>query len=278
MWLSNICMISAEAPLVATAYDLSFLRYPHFFTFRQRLWHKYVGTASLLRRATRIAAISEYTKADVCERYDIDPARVVVAPPGVHPRFTAQDDASKSAVRNKYGLTRPFILYLGTLEPRKNVPGLIAAFDAASNDHDLVLAGVRGWKFQEILDRAARSPKRDRIKFLGYVREEDKPALYSAADLFVYPSFFEGFGMPPAEAMACGTPVVTGRDSSLGEVVGDAGLMVDPYDTGELSRVIDAVLEDEALRLRLRTAGPERSKRFTWERSAEIMAELFEEM
>lgn len=278
LWLPNLNFISTKAPLVVTVHDLSFERYPRFFTAKQRLWHSTLGVRSLLKRAARVAAVSEHTKADVCESFGVPVERVVVVPPGIDARFAPQSEEEKSRVRQAYGLHAPFFLFLGTIEPRKNVERLIAAYDACHSDADLVIAGGRGWLYERVMNRAARSPKRNRIKFLDYVIDADKPALYSAASAFIYPSFYEGFGIPPAEAMACGTPVIASRDSALGETVADAGLLVDPYDEGEIARAMDAVLEDTTLNARLRAAGLERAKLFTWGGSAAVLAKTFGEI
>lgn len=276
VWLPNLNFASSKKPMVVTVHDLSFVRYPRFFTPKQRLWHRLLGVRGLLRGATAIVAVSEHTKADVMECFGIPAERITVASPGVSARYAPQSPEAVAAVRTKHGLQKPFFLFLGTLEPRKNVECIIRAFNALNSDTELVIAGGKGWMHETIFETAARSNKKDRIRFLGYVDESDKPGLYTAATALVYPSFYEGFGIPPVEAMACGTPVIASRDSSLGETVSDAGVLVDPYDVLELSRAMSAMLSDEPSVARLRTAGMERAKRFTWEKSAATLASVFD--
>ncbi len=275
VYLPNLNFAATERPLVVTVHDLSFERYPRFFSAKQRLWHGLVRPRRLLRRAAFTVAVSRHTKADLVETYGVDPERVAVITPAAGPEFAPAGPGEIGRVRARYGLPREFFLYLGTLEPRKNVGGLIAAFEKIGGSAGLVIAGGQGWLYREIFDRAKRSPAADRIKFLDYVDAADQPALYSAAAALVYPSFYEGFGMPPLEAMACGTPVVASQAASLGEVVGDAGLLVDPYDSAEIADAMKAVLEEPGLARTLRARGLARAALFSWTKSAERLDGLF---
>jgi len=275
IYLPNLNFVATAKPLVATVHDLSFERYPRFFSAKQRLWHRLIRPRSLLRRAAFTVAVSEHTKTDLVESYGLDPDRIAVINPGVGPEFAPAGEAEKEQVRRKYGLDGEYFLYLGTIEPRKNVGGLIDAFDRLGGKTRLVIAGSRGWLCRDIFRQAARSPAAERIRFLDRVADGDQPALYSAAAALVYPSFYEGFGMPPLEAMACGTPVIVGHASSLGEVAGDAGLMVDPYDVGEIADAMKAVLEEPGLGRLLGGRGRQRAARFTWEESAARLDRLF---
>ncbi|MEY4745225.1 MAG: hypothetical protein RL272_1170 [Candidatus Parcubacteria bacterium] len=275
LYMPNLNFAATRLPTIVTVHDLSFVRYPQFFSAKQRLWHAAVGTASLLRRARTVVAVSKHTKADVIETFGIAEDSIVVAGPGVGPAFVPQPDAEKERVRKKLGLSRPFFLFLGAIEPRKNITGLIEAYERVDAGLDLVIAGGKGWLYEDIFRRAADSPKRGRIKFIGYVDGADKPALYAAAAALVYPSFYEGFGMPPLEAMAVGTPVVASRVSSLGEVVGDAGLLVDPRDSEDIASAMTAVMADPRLAAELGRRGRERASAHTWERSAEILERTF---
>lgn len=274
-YLPNLNFVATGLPIVVTVHDLSFVRFPRFFSSKQRLWHAAIGTASLLRRATTVVAVSEHTRRDVIETFGVPEGNVVVAGPGVGPAFAPQGDAEKDRVRKKLRLDRPYFLFLGAIEPRKNIVGLIDAYERVDADLDLVIAGGKGWLYEDVFRRAARSPKRDRIKFPGYVDDADKPALYAAAAALVYPSFYEGFGMPPLEAMAVGTPVVASHVSSLGEVVGDAGLLIDPQDAGDIAAAMTAVVADPRLVGKLRSRGFERAKRFTWDASAATLEKAF---
>lgn len=276
VYLPNLNFVATEKPAVVTVHDLSFVRYPRFFTPKQRLWHSLVGARRTLRRAAAIIAVSEHTKRDIIEIFGVPEDRVNVASPGIDPRYRPQSPEEIARVRSKHGLTAPFYLFLGSLEPRKNIEAIIAAHERSATDADLVIAGGKGWLYDGIFRRAAASKKRDRIRFLGYVADADKPGLYAAALALVYPSFYEGFGMPPAEAMAVGTPVVASRAASLSEVVADAGLLVDPYDHGELADAMDAIAREPALAALLRERGLERAKRFSWDASAAVLERVFD--
>ena len=274
LWLPNMNFVATHAPTAVTVHDLSFLRYPRFFTAKQRLWHAAIGFRGMLERTAAIIAVSSHTKDDLMDLCGVPASRISVAPPAAHARYAPADADTVARVRATYGITREYFLFLGALEPRKNVEGLIDAFDLARTDADLVIAGGNGWLCEGIYARAARSKKRDRIRFIGYVQENDKPALYTGALAFAYPSFYEGFGMPPLEAMACGTPVVASRAASLGEVVADAGLLADPYDAAEIAAAMDAAATDSGLRAMLRERGFARAKAYSWEQSAAVVAEV----
>ncbi|MEY4723542.1 MAG: hypothetical protein RLZZ324_1055 [Candidatus Parcubacteria bacterium] len=272
LWMPNLNFMSTRKPYAVTVHDLSFMRHPRFFTAKQRAWHAAVGVRGLVRGAAQVIAVSEHTKSDVMEEFGVAPERVTVVTPAAAARYAPAPEDEIARVRAAHGLgTAPYFLFLGAIEPRKNVRGLIEAYERCATDADLVIAGPRGWLCEDVFVRAARSPKRDRIRFLGAVAEADKPALYSGAIAFTYPSFYEGFGMPPLEAMACGTPVVTSRVSSLGEVVGDAGLLADPHDAQEIAAAMDAAANDRVLRTMLRERGLARARGFTWEKSAETL-------
>ena len=262
--------LSRRCKTVLIVHDLSFERYPEFFTAKKRLWHRLIGTRALCRRAAAIIAISENTKRDLVSLYRIDPHRISVVLPGISELFFSPIEPSTlEAVKKKYQLPGRYILALGNLEPRKNITTLIQAFQKMSNnDYRLVIAGGRGWKNTALYRQWQHSPVKDRIVFLGYVDAVDKPALYRQAAMFVYPSIYEGFGLPPIEAMACGTPVICSFGSSLPEAVGDAALMVDPYNIEELARMMDQLAADGALARTLVERGRKRSQQFRWQAAA----------
>ena len=170
-------------------------------------------------------------------------------------------------------MPKKFILFLGTLEPRKNVDNIIKAYDKLRKNNNfyeykLVIAGGKGWKNKNIYNAFKNSKYKNDIKFLGYVENKDKNYLYNLADLFIYPSFYEGFGLPPLEAMACGCPVITSSVSSLPEIVGSAGIMVNPHDISEISQAMNDVLSDKNLQNKLSQKGIKKAKEFNWEKSA----------
>jgi glycosyltransferase involved in cell wall biosynthesis len=275
VWLPNLNFVATDKPLAVTVHDLSFIRHPRFFSAKQRLWHRLVDAGRTLRRADAVVAVSAHTKADVIETFGIPAERIHVAHPAADARFRHQSPGEIAHVRAMHRLPERFFLYLGALEPRKNIVGIIDAFDRLSGDEELVIAGGGGWLNGDIFRRAAASPRAAKIRFLGYVDEADKPGLYAASLALVYPSFYEGFGMPPLEAMAVGTPVIASHVTSLGEVVGDAGLLVDPYVVGEIAAAMSALASEPELASTLRKRGFARAKRFTWDESAARLERIF---
>jgi glycosyltransferase involved in cell wall biosynthesis len=229
------------------------------------MWHWFINPKKLIRSANRIIVVSENTKKDLVVLYKVAAKKVDVIYSGVGGRENILD---VETVRKKYNLPDNFILFLGTLEPRKNVEGLIRAFEiykmTKKNDYKLVVVGPRGWLYKKILARAGKSPVRDDIKFINYIAPEEKFTFYKLAKLFVYPSFYEGFGFPPLEAARAGTPVIVSTNSSLPEVMGEAALMVDPYNTAEIAKVMAECLSDEKLRGGLILKGKMQAEKFSW--------------
>lgn len=260
-----------------TVHDLSFLRYPEHFVPKLVQYLTRVVPDSV-RRADRVLADSEATRADLVELLGTPPEKVEVLYSGVDARFRPlPQEGERERLRTRYGLDRPYVLSVGTLQPRKNYIRLIRAFARLSpRETVLVIAGGRGWLYEEVLEEAARFP--DRVRILGFVEEEDLPALYRGARLFVMPSFYEGFGLPVLEAMACGVPVVCSGVSSLPEVAGDAALLVDPTDEEGLAEAMRRALEDEPLRERMRARGLARAASFTWDRAARQLLGVLREM
>ncbi len=283
-FMPNIGFISLSAGCrkLLTVHDLSYLRYPEFYSLKRRAWHWLMRIRSMMRRFDRIIAVSENTRRDLIELAGVSPEKISVVPSGISRDFRVLEagDAGLNRVRRKYSLPERFILFLGTLEPRKNIDGLIRAFELYCAVHNaerisLVIAGGRGWKNAAIHRAAQASPVRDRIKFIGYVDRGDKVYLYNAASLFVFPSFYEGFGFPPLEAMACGVPVVVSDNSSLPEIAGQAALAVNPFDSGAIAGAITSILADHGFRAKLAAAGLARSPRFNWGNTAKHYLELF---
>lgn len=262
---------------VFTLYDLTFLIYPETHTSLNR-WFLTLMMPHFLRDADTVIAISESSKQDAVRLYGLDEAKIRVIYGGVNSRFRPASPEAISAARQKYSLPKRFILYVGTIEPRKNLETLLEAFASSEfviNNWQLVIAGKRGWLCGPILGRVRELEIEERVVFTGYVLDVDLPTLYSAADLFIFPSLYEGFGLPPLEAMACGVPVVCSNTSSLPEVVGNAALTVDPYDIQQWIRAVRRALSDEQLKLEMREKGLERVKRFTWERTARETLEVY---
>ena len=284
----NFCAVSDGTKLFVTAHDLSFEAYPETFSWKQRMWHFFVNPKKLFRWADRIFSVSRSTKDDLETRYGIRPSKIEVIQSGIDGRFHEYDrnDPKLLSVKEKYQLPYRFILYLGAFEPRKNIVSVVRAFTALKKARhpefeklSLVLAGVSGWKEDEIRDEIESSSFRGNIILPGFVDGEDKPALYNLASLFAYPSFYEGFGFPPLEALACGVPVVASNSSSLPEVVGDAGILIDPHRPDELLRAFEEVLLDKKLRATLHERGLSRARRFLWgETARRVLAEFEKEI
>jgi exopolysaccharide biosynthesis WecB/TagA/CpsF family protein len=262
-------------PSLVTVHDLGYEHFPAAHTLTQRLYLQLTTRYHALA-ATRIIADSEATRTDLIRLYGTPPAKIKVVPLGVdHQHFQPVTDKSTLArVRQRYKTGERFILYVGTLQPRKNLERLIRAFAEIAPrfpDVNLVLAGGKGWLSDELQAVVEQSGVVPRVIKTGYVEDGDLPALLSAAELFAFPSLFEGFGLPILEAMACGTPVVTSNTSSLPEVAGNAALQVDPTNTRHIADTLDLVLRQPALRAELRRRGVAHAARFTWEQSAELI-------
>jgi glycosyltransferase involved in cell wall biosynthesis len=268
-----------RARTALTVHDLSFVRVPESADPALRSYLLRVVPASV-RRADAVLADSQSTRSDVIECIGADPARVEVVYPGVEPRFRPLEDAhALQAVRSRYGLPDRFMLGLGTLQPRKNYERLIEAYGMTRREVraqvKLVIAGGKGWLYDSIFRRVEELGVAADVRFAGYVADEDLPALYTLAELFVFPSLYEGFGLPPLEAMACGTPVVTSNVSSLPEVVGEAALLVDALDVLALAEAIQRALSDEGLRSRMTHLGRQQARRFTWPGAAKKLLDLY---
>lgn len=268
-----------SAPSVVTFHDMTFFLYPE----QHELYKKVFFRASIrfsARRARTIIADSESTRQDILRLLKLDPSRVVAVPLGVSPDFRRTDDyAALEAMRQKYHLPDQIILYVGVLEPRKNLPTLVRAFKSLVDrgvPHSLVLTGRRGWMHAELFQVVEDLGLRGRVIFLGYVPDEDLPLLYNAADLFVYPSLYEGFGLPVLEAMSCGVPVITSNVSSMPEIAGDTGILVNPHDADALADAMQLVLTDRALRDKLARNEQVRARMFSWERTARETLAVYE--
>jgi glycosyltransferase involved in cell wall biosynthesis len=270
-------------PVVVTIHDLAFERMPETFTRRGSFQLK-LTVRRTAKKASRIATVSEYSRQDLLSVYKLPPEKVVVTYNGVESHFTPLPHVPNEAreIRERYGIARDFLLAVGSLQPRKNLVRLIRAYAKlrsarADFTPQLVIVGRRLWLTHEIFDEVKRHRWADDVILTGYVADEDLPALYRAARAFVYPSLFEGFGLPPLEAMACGTPVVTSAVSSLPEVTGGAALLIDPNDEQSLASAMVEIVSDDLLRAQLREKGIAQAKKFTWRDAAEKTLRLYQE-
>ncbi|HEX6484251.1 MAG TPA: glycosyltransferase family 1 protein [Ktedonobacteraceae bacterium] len=271
---------------IVTVHDLAFLEHPEYAVpeltaYLTRVVPEAVASADI------VAAVSQVTAQTLTEHFKIPPEKIPIVPNGIRPYFQRiTDPILLGATLHKYGLKHPLVLGVGTLEPRKNHPGLIKAFYKAQSSGGkgkqrpamLALAGGPGWMYDETRQLVADLKLEKKVRFLGRVSELELITLYSLADVFAYPSFFEGFGVPPLEAMACGAPVITSNTSSLPEIVGDAALLVDPHNTGEIAQAITRLLENEELREELREKGYQQVKQYTWPNSARKMLSVYEKL
>ncbi|MEO6655590.1 MAG: glycosyltransferase family 1 protein [Pyrinomonadaceae bacterium] len=239
----------APCKVVATIHDISFEHLPETYKRRSRFQMK-LTIRQTARSAEHIITPSEFTRQDLIETYRLSPEKISMIPLAASDSFKPVTDIDEiKRVRHKYDLSGDFILGVGSIQPRKNLVRLIEAYSALVKKRDdvpqLVLAGKKAWLFEKTLMATNIHGVQDRVSFTGFVPDEDLPALYTAAKCFVYPSFFEGFGLPPLEAMQCGTPVIVGDRTSLPEVVGDAGLPVDPFDTNAIESALERVITDD---------------------------------
>ncbi|HMP42290.1 MAG TPA: glycosyltransferase family 1 protein [Roseiflexaceae bacterium] len=257
---------------VMTFHDLTYRVEPAWHVAENTSMHHAKETFAMTR-ATRLIAVSHATRDDLVRFLGIDPARIRVVYEAADPSFSPSRGARLDDALARYGL-RPggYLLSVGTLEPRKNYIRLIEAYARLQTRHPdvppLVIAGGQGWHFADILAAPERAGVAGRVRFLGRVADEDLPLIYAGATLFVYPSLYEGFGLPILEALACGVPVVAANTSSIPEVIGDAGLLCEPYDVTSITAALERLLADPHLAARLRAAGPPHARRFSWERAA----------
>jgi len=267
---------------VVNVYDMSYRLYPKYHPSRRVAMLRFFE--GRMKDANRIITVSNSAKQEIVELLKVDENKVVVIYPGVSDKFHRMDvsDVQGMDVHKYYNLPENFILYVGTIEPRKNLVRLIEAYSRVkatigNSGVKLVLAGGKGWLNEEIYQRVEALKLTNDVIFTGYIMDEHLPTVYNMALAFVYPSLYEGFGLPPLEAMACGVPVITSKISSLPEVVGDAGILIDPYNVDELSDAILRVVSSTELRKRLSDKGIMQASLFTWEKCAQETLAVYEE-
>lgn len=278
--LLNVLPLRTTLPTVVSIMDLSFLTRPETHKWFNRNYLRLLARRSC-HKAARIIAISEYTKRDIVQHLGVSAERIVTIPLGVTEHYHRPSEAALAAFRQAHGIGPQSIFYLGSIEPRKNLNRLIEAFaqlrhtDAGTRPQ-LFIGGALGWHYDALLSRIQTAGLGEHIKLLGRVAEADLPSWYAACTTFCYPSLYEGFGLPVLEAMACGAAVVTSNVTSLPEVVGEAGLMVEPTDTAALSAALQRMLDDAALRQHLSKQAMRQAATFTWRRVAEQTLRVYE--
>jgi glycosyltransferase involved in cell wall biosynthesis len=263
---------------VITVHDLAFLLYPHFLTKESARYYGHIDQA--VRWTDHIIAVSESTKRDTIQHLGVPKDKITVVYEAANPIFGPVDrDEARREVRNRHGVDGPFVLFVSTIEPRKNVPTLLRAIwhlrESYKADVRLVVAGGKGWLFEDAFAVVEELELDDTVHFVGRVSSEDLLYLYNAAEMLAHPAFYEGFGLPPLEAMVCGLPVIVSNVASLPEVVGDAGLLIDPHDVDELTVALWRVLSDSGLREEMQEKGLRQASRFSWERAARETLDIY---
>jgi len=268
-----------HAASVFTLHDLIFELFPQYHK-KYNYYFLKLMMPRFLRAANQIICVSEHSKKDAVRLYGIDPAKISVIYNAVDPRYHVKHDAaSLIEVRQRYALPESFLLHVGTIEPRKNLSRLLDAFATLKEEFEglkLVLVGQKGWLYEPFFEKLAEMGLESEVILPGFVPEADLPAIFQLATLFVYPSIYEGFGLPPLEALAGGTPVVCSNASSLPEVVGSAGLLVPPHDTHALTAALRRLLSDPDLQAKLKYLGPLQAASFTWEEAARQTVKVYE--
>ncbi len=261
----------SAAPLVMTLHDVIALDRPEWMSRRIVRYQRSL-LPKMLDRAAHVITSSDYSRSRIVELFDLAPEKITTVPLGIDPRFSPGEVSDEALAAMQ--VRRPFILSVGTLQPRKNIVGAIAGFEAfmaeSGSDHQLVIVGARGWRDDELLARVAASPQADSILIAGRVSDEQLIDLYRAADVFVFPSRYEGFGFPPLEAMACGTAVVSSDRTSLAEVIGDVGVTVDPDDAPQIGAAITQLVASPERRAELAARGVEHTKTFNWDHTTDL--------
>ena len=268
---SPIVPALTKVPTIYTIHDLTNIFYPQYHKLKGRLIDK-LFLAKAVKKTNKIIAISDATKKDIVKLFPSTQEKISVTHLGYDKVFKPLPKKEIETHLEKYKLNSGYVLYVGTLEPRKNIETILKAYSlidsGVQNMHPLVIVGKKGWKYEKIFEVFKELGLKEKVRFLDYLDFEDLPALYNGASVFVFPSFYEGFGLPPLEAMACGTPVITSNVSSLPEVVEDSGILVDPLDTELIAKNIEAILTDNDLRFELSEKAIKQSSKFSWGKTA----------
>jgi glycosyltransferase involved in cell wall biosynthesis len=274
--------LQGVCPTVVTIHDLSLFLHPETHE-RRRVWRARVRLPLMARRATMIITVSDAVSSEVREHFKLPADRVITVHSAARERFRPMEAQRAAEIRKRLHVSTDFILYAGTIEPRKNLQMLVRAFEEYSQGKgketglQLVLAGKKGWMINELDKHLRRSPVGRDVLFTGYLNDEELCALYSSCKLFIYPSLYEGFGLPPLEAMACGAPVIASRIPSISEVVGSAARLVSPNSATELAEAMRDLLENGQLRKELGLAGQEHASQYSWSLTAARTREVYRE-
>jgi len=277
----NFVSLSKDVYKVITVHDLSFFRYKRFFSLRKNLWHYFINVKKLLNEFDLIIAVSENTKRDIVELCGINESKIRVIYSALDLVYFQENSLDIKKVIKKYSLPTKIIFSLSTIEPRKNFDSLLIAFDQlleenqSLRDYHLIIAGSKGWSYNNVFRIFKKMKHKKNVRFLDYIKIEEKRAIYSLSKLFVFPSFYEGFGFPPLEAMISGTPVLASDNSSIKEILGSSALLFNPYNIGELKQGIESFIKDESLRDLYVKRGKLKANNYRWEKTAQEYIDLF---
>jgi glycosyltransferase involved in cell wall biosynthesis len=266
---------------ITVVHDMAYKAYPETVRAKTRKFLE-LSLAKTCKKADKIITVSEFSKLEIMKYLEVEDKKIEVIPLGVDIKYYhdgySEDEVEK--VKKKYGINGEYFLYLGTIEPRKNIERLIKAYGALYEQKKdipkLILAGKKGWLYDEIFKTLRKSELHNMVSFLGYIEIQDAPKLIAGSIAFVFPSLYEGFGLPPLEAMACGTPVITSDAASLPEVVGDAGLLVNPLDINSIKEAMLKIIVEPDLRIKLRKAGIQQAKMFSWEETTRKIEQVID--
>jgi glycosyltransferase involved in cell wall biosynthesis len=268
---NSLAPLRAPCPLVITLHDMSLFVHARLHPLKSQLFVRPIIPV-VARRAAAIITVSQHAKREIVAGLQIPPEKVHVIYEAAAPQYhVLTDSAGLADVRQRYNLRKPFVLYVGTIEPRKNLTRLVLAFAQAQRqqpDLELILVGQLGWKYASLLKAIEDLQLGSAVRRLGYVPDEDLPALYNLARVLAFPSLYEGFGLPVVEAMACGTPVLTSNGSSLAEIAVGASYLIDPLEVADIAQGLMCLTTDDGLHARLRAAGLARSAQFSWQQAA----------
>jgi len=271
----NFWSLNKKIPYVVSVHDLAFKRYPQFYSAKMKFWHNALRPKQKLHQAAQIIAVSENTKKDIEKLIKIHQDKIRV----VYSGLANENLKNAEAIKQKYKLPDKFLLYLGTIEPRKNIIAVIKAFEKIKDeDCYLVIAGGKGWLYQKTEKRILHSFKKNKIKLINYIAPEDAPTIYALAQALVWPSFYEGFGLPPLEAQKQKTNVIASANSSLPEVLKNSALLIDPYNSAEIGACLNQLLNDKNLRNNLILKSKKNSNNYSWEKTAQQMIALFNQL
>jgi glycosyltransferase involved in cell wall biosynthesis len=277
-YFASLPTLHKNTKIISTIHDIAFLTYPDFFV-RNNLFVSKIALNRQINKSDKIIAVSDFTKRELVNKCKVDPKKIIVIHNGIEGKKEEIDQLAIEGIKVKYGIDKPYVLFIGTLEPRKNIERLIKAFSLMkSKGFQLVVVGKKGWYYENIFKLVGKLKLGNSVVFTGYLSDEEKKGLLSGARIFAYPSLYEGFGIPILEALLYGLPVLAGNNSAMPEVVGDAGLLVDALEVDQIAAKMDILLQDESLSLELKEKAKKQIEKFSWKKAAEKTVDLYQEI